>query len=165
MGEPTTSHSPRADKSARQAARAVVASYRQQELGRLLDHVRDGFVQLDAGEIDEFELDDLIHRFKRAAAKLWSFCGSSGGQWEQAANTLAFLRDRGEPTPDWWTEAAPVVSVTRFREKCRADIRPNSLTYPPRPACRTVSVRRRARHDNHRRTPTKPAPRGTHDSR
>lgn len=107
MGEPKASHSPRLDKSARQAARAVVASYHQQELGRLLDRVRDGFVQLDAGEIDEFDLDDLIHRYKRAAAKLWSFCGSSGGQWEQAASTLAVLRDRDEPAPDWWAEAAP----------------------------------------------------------
>lgn len=107
MGEPRTSHSPRADKSARQAARAVVAAYHQQELGRLLDHVREGFVRLDAGEIDEFELDDLIHRYKRAAAKLWSFCGSSGGQWEQAVNTLAFLRDMNEPAPDWWADAAP----------------------------------------------------------
>lgn len=105
--EPETSHRPRVDKRARQAARAVVASYHQQELGRLLDHVRDGFVRLDAGEIDEFDLDEVIHRYKRAAAKLWSFCGSSGGQWEQAANRLAFLRDSGEPSPDWWTEAAP----------------------------------------------------------
>ena len=58
MIEPGASHGPRAAKPARQAARAVVAAYHQQELGRLLDHVRDGFVQLDAGEIDEFELDD-----------------------------------------------------------------------------------------------------------
>lgn len=105
--EPEASHQPRAAKAARQAARAVVAAYHQQELGRLLDHLRDGFLRLDAGEIDEFELDDLIHRYKRAAAKLWSFCGSSGGQWEQAANRLAFLRDRNEPPPDWWSEAAP----------------------------------------------------------
>jgi hypothetical protein len=105
--EPEGSHRPRADKAARQAARVVVASYHQQELRRLLDHVRDGVFRLDAGEIDEFELDDLIHRYKRAAGRLWSFCGSSGGQWEQAANTLAFLRDRGEPGPDWWSEAAP----------------------------------------------------------
>lgn len=101
------SHSPHADKIARQAARAVVAAYHQQELRGLLDHVREGFLRLDAGEVNEFELDDLIHRYKRAAAKLWSFCGSSGAQWVQAANTLAFLRDRGEPTPDWWTNAAP----------------------------------------------------------
>ena len=107
VAEPETRVRPRADKAARQAARASVATYHQQELSRLLDHVRDGFVQFDAGDIDVFELDDLIHRYKRAAAKLWSFCGSSGGQWEQAANTLAFLRDSDEPTPDWWTEAAP----------------------------------------------------------
>lgn len=106
MVEPETSHSPNADKAARQAARAVVGAYHQQELGRLLGHVRDGFARLDAGEIDEFELDELIHRYKRAAGKLWSFCGSSGGQWVQAANSLAFLRDRGEPTRDWWAEAA-----------------------------------------------------------
>jgi hypothetical protein len=69
--------------------------------------VREGFVRLDVGEIDVFELDDLIHRYKRAATRLWSFCGSSGGQWEQAANTLAFLRDMNEPAPDWWADAAP----------------------------------------------------------
>jgi hypothetical protein len=85
----------------------VVASYHREELRKLLDHVRSGFGQLDAGEIDEFELDELIHRYKRAAAKLWSFCGSSGGQWQQAANTLEYLRDRDEPPRDWWTEAAP----------------------------------------------------------
>jgi hypothetical protein len=98
---------PLPDKAARQAARTVVAAYHKQELRKLLDHVREGFVRLDAGEIDEFELDELIHRYKRAAAKLWSFCGSSGGQWERAANTLAFLRDRDEPQRDWWAEAAP----------------------------------------------------------
>ena len=107
MVESDTSHSPRADKIARQAARVAVASFHQQELRGLLDRVREGFVQLDAGEIGEFELDDLIHRYKRAAAKLWSFCGSSGAQWVQAANTLAVLRDRGEPPPDWWMDAAP----------------------------------------------------------
>lgn len=107
MVESDASHSPGADKIARQAARAVVASFHQQELHGLLDHVREGFARLDAGEIDEFELDHLIHRYKRAAAKLWSFCGSSGAQWVQAANTLAFRRDRGEPTPDWWGDAAP----------------------------------------------------------
>ena len=33
----------------------------------------------DRGEIDEFDLDDLIHRYKRAAADLWKFCGQVGG--------------------------------------------------------------------------------------
>jgi hypothetical protein len=106
VGEQNPSQA-RPDKAERQAARAVVASYHQEELRKLLDHVRSGFDRLDAGEIDEFELDELIHRYKRAAAKLWSFCGSSGGQWQQAANTLKPLRERGEPAPDWWTASAP----------------------------------------------------------
>lgn len=95
------------DRAERRAARETVAAYHQEELRRLLEHVRNGFARLDAGEIDEFELDDLIHRYKRAAAKLWSFCGSSGGQWLQAARVLEFGRSRGEPAPDWWEAAAP----------------------------------------------------------
>ena len=93
------------DKAERRAARELVAAYHQEQLRALLEHVRAGFVQLDAGEIDEFELDDLIHRYKRSAAKLWSFCGSTGGQWLSAAHALQFRRDRGEE-PDWWEAGA-----------------------------------------------------------
>ena len=94
-----------AEKAQRRAAREVVASYHQEALGTLLEYVRDGFAKLDAGEVDEFELDELIHRYKRAATKLWSFCGASGGQWQRAANTLKYWRDCGESPPDWWAEA------------------------------------------------------------
>lgn len=94
------------EKAERRAAREQVMAYHREELRGLLEHIRDGFVRLDAGDIDEFELDDLIHRYKRAATRLWSFCGSSGGRWQQAASTLAGLRDRGEPPPDWWRQAA-----------------------------------------------------------
>lgn len=95
------------DRAERRAARQTVAAYHQEELRRLLEHVRDGFRRLDAAEIDEFELDDLIHRYKRAASKLWSFCGSSGNGWVRAARALEFSRARNEPGPDWWEEAAP----------------------------------------------------------
>ena len=71
----------------------------------MLERVRDGFAQLDSGEIDEFALDDLIHRYKRAAADMWKFCGSTGGQWLQAANTLTYLREQSEE-PDWWARSA-----------------------------------------------------------
>ena len=53
-----------------------------------------------------FELDDLVHRYKRASQKLWSFCTGSGGQVEMAARTLEWLRRENNP-PDWWEEAAP----------------------------------------------------------
>ena len=104
--EPSTSERAPADKAERRAAREVVGAYHRAELRRLLERVRDGFARLDAGEIDEFELDALIHQYQRAATRLWSFCGSSGGQWLQAAETLAYLRERDETPPDWWAEAA-----------------------------------------------------------
>lgn len=84
----------------------MIAAYHQRELRTLLEHVRVGITQLDAGEIDEFELDDVIHHYKRSAADLWKFCGSSGGQWQQAARTLTSLREHGEE-PDWWERGAP----------------------------------------------------------
>jgi hypothetical protein len=92
-------------KAARKAARERIATYHQQELRGLLEHVREGFARLDAGEIDEFELDDLIHRYKRSANELWKFCGSSGGRWEHAASALAYLRDQSDE-PDWWEQGA-----------------------------------------------------------
>jgi hypothetical protein len=81
-------------------------AYREEQLGALLERVREGFARLDAGEIDVFELDDLIHRYKRSAAELWRFCGLSGGQRERAARMLAFLREQGDE-PDWWEAGAP----------------------------------------------------------
>ena len=84
----------------------MIAAYHQAELRTLLEHVRTGFVQLDDGNIDEFELDDLIHRYKRSANELWKFCGSSGGQWLQAASALTYMREQGDE-PDWWEIGAP----------------------------------------------------------
>lgn len=93
------------ERSRRRAARQIVARYHEEQLTALLERVRDGFARLDAGEIDPFELDDLIHQYKRSACELWKFCGSSGSDWEQAAHTLAYLSERGEH-PDWWDAGA-----------------------------------------------------------
>ena len=62
---------------------------------------------MDAGEIDVFELDELIHRYKRSARELWKFCGQTGADWERAAGMLEFLGDQGEPLPDWWSAGEP----------------------------------------------------------
>ncbi len=95
-----------AERSRRRAARERIGAYHEQELRVLLQHVREGFARLDAGEIDAFELDDLIHHYKRAARELWKFCGSTGSDWERADRTLKFLRESGEE-PDWWQAGAP----------------------------------------------------------
>ena len=105
MAERGTESGP-AEKAKRRAARELIAAYHQEQLRTLLEHVRNGFARFDSAEIDEFQLDDLIHRYKRAASDLWKFCGSGGSQWLQAANTLTYLRERGEE-PDWWEQSAP----------------------------------------------------------
>ena len=95
------------EKARRRAAREMIGVYHGRQLRVLLEHVRDGFAQLDAGEIDAFELDELIHHYKRSTQKLWSFCGSSGSDWEQAALTLDWWREHGEPETDWWEAGRP----------------------------------------------------------
>lgn len=84
----------------------MIGAYHEKQLRALLEHVRDGFARLEAGEIDPFDLDDLIHHYKRSARELWKFCGSTGSQWERAARTLELLRDNGEE-PDWWQAGEP----------------------------------------------------------
>ena len=93
-------------KAERRAARAAVGAYHEAELARLLEHVREGLERYDAGEIDAFELDDLIHHYKRAMQKLWTFCIGGGAHVHSTARTLEWLRDQGE-LPAWWEQATP----------------------------------------------------------
>lgn len=93
---------PRSDGD-RDSARGLVARYHREQLGKLLEHVRGGFEQMDAGEIDEFELDALIHRYKLAESELWKFCNADRQQFRLAAE--AAVQDGAGP--DWWTRAEP----------------------------------------------------------
>ncbi len=89
-------------KAERRAARAAVGAYHEAELAGLIEHVREGLARYDTGEIDAFELDELIHHYKRATQKLWSFCTRGGA----TASTLDWMREEGE-LPDWWELARP----------------------------------------------------------
>jgi hypothetical protein len=93
-------------KAERRAARAAVGAYHETELGRLIEQVRKGLERYDAGEIDAFELDELIHHYKRATQKLWTFCTGGGAHVYSTARTLEWLRERDE-LPDWWAQATP----------------------------------------------------------
>ena len=70
----------RPSKAERQADVALVVSYHEARLADLLERVREGFDRYDAGELDAFELDELIHRYKRATRELWKFCGDVTGR-------------------------------------------------------------------------------------
>ena len=95
------------ERAQRRAARQVVAGYHEQQLLLLLERVRQGFARMDAGEIDAFELDELIHRYKRSAQKLWSFCELTGSQALRTARSLEYWRECGEDPPDWWAAGEP----------------------------------------------------------
>jgi hypothetical protein len=95
------------DRAERRAARELIGRYHEEQLGLLLEHVREGFARLDAGEIDAFDLDELIHRYKRSARELWKFCGQSGSGWLSAGRTLRYLEAQGEDLPDWWAAGEP----------------------------------------------------------
>lgn len=75
-------------KAKRRADQAMVFTYHQARLADLLEHVRDGFADYDGGRIDAFQLDDIIHHYKRAANELWKFCAVSGSQVEMVARVL-----------------------------------------------------------------------------
>jgi hypothetical protein len=94
-------------KQERRAARALVAGYHEARLAELLEHVADALDRYRAGELDAFEVDDVIHRYKRAARELWKFCwlGGTGSGVELVARTLERITAEGEQV-DWWQRGA-----------------------------------------------------------
>jgi hypothetical protein len=87
-------------KSERRAARSVVADYHHAQLGELVARVAEAVDRYRAGELDAFEVDQVLFQYSRAAKELWKFCNSL--QVEVAA---AMIRD--QPPRDWWERGAP----------------------------------------------------------
>jgi hypothetical protein len=98
-----------ASEKARRAAREMVGDYHERELGAGLERVGEGFARPDAGELDAFELDDLMHRYKRSARELWKSCSLGAS----AAWALEDARERGEQI-DWWA-AVPAFAPRPLR--------------------------------------------------
>ena len=90
-------------RAERQAARAQVAGYHEAELARLLAHVEAAITSMRRGEMDVFEVDDVVHHYERAKRELWKFCWL--GHPEAAARGIAVLAaDHREV--DWWSEGS-----------------------------------------------------------
>ena len=87
-----------------EAAIARVGRYHEQQLLLLVEHLREALGSLEAGEIDVFEFDALVHQYKQAANKLWQTCSVGGQQLRRVARTIA--ESEGEMA-DWWELAAP----------------------------------------------------------
>jgi hypothetical protein len=93
-------------KARRRADRALLASYHEAKLADLLERVRAGFAAYDAREIDAFQLDEVIHHYKRSAKELWKFCDLSGVNVQRAVRALEHRKAEGEE-PDWWEIGSP----------------------------------------------------------
>jgi len=66
----------------------------------------EGFARYDVGELDAFDLDELIRRDARSARELWKVCPGTGSQVEQTARMLEHLSAGGD-LPDWWAAGEP----------------------------------------------------------
>ncbi len=97
-----------ASSSERRVVRAIVASYHEAELAGLVEHVAKAIERYCAGELGPSEVDEVIHRYKKAARELWKFCfgGGSGSYAVIVAAVLEEMTAKGE-RHDWWEAAEP----------------------------------------------------------
>jgi hypothetical protein len=87
-------------KSERRAARSVVADYHHAQVGELVARVGEAVDRYRAGELDAFDVDQVLFQYSRAAKELWKFCNSF-----QVEDAAALIRD--QPPRDWWERGAP----------------------------------------------------------
>jgi len=87
-------------KSDRQAAREAVAAFHEAQLAGLVEHIGSAVDRFRSGQMDAFDVDQVLFQYARAAKELWKFCNL--GDPELVAG---LVRDR--PRVDWWEVGAP----------------------------------------------------------
>ena len=92
----------RRDRAQRRDDVELVTRYHEAQLSELLDHLRDGVRRYEEGELNAFELDDVVRQYTGAARELWKFCGDLSGSG--AASTARALRAMPADAEriDWW---------------------------------------------------------------
>lgn len=87
-------------RSERQIALRAVVEYHETQLASLVEHVGKALDRFRVGELDAFDMDQVMFQYSRAAKELWKFCNLA--DTELAASLIA-----DHPPADWWTQAAP----------------------------------------------------------
>jgi hypothetical protein len=64
----------RESKARRRVARTLVATYHEAELAGLVEHVAAAIERYRADELDVHDVDEVIHRYRKATQALWKFC-------------------------------------------------------------------------------------------
>lgn len=88
------------DKAQRRAARSVVADYHHAQLEELVARVGEAVDRHRAGELDAFDVDQVLFQYSRAAKELWKFCNYLPVE-------VAAARIREQVPHDWWERGAP----------------------------------------------------------
>ncbi|MFC7361312.1 hypothetical protein [Nocardioides astragali] len=86
-------------ESDRRQARGAVAGYHGARLAELVAPVADAIDRFRGGELDAFDVDEVLFQYSRAAKELWKFCNI--GDIELTAGQL----HDGAPI-DWWERGA-----------------------------------------------------------
>lgn len=80
--------------------REDVAAYHEAQLAGLVARVGEAIDRFRGGELDAFDVDQVLFQYSRAAKELWKFCNV--GSVEIAAYII-----RDEAPTDWWERGAP----------------------------------------------------------
>ncbi|WP_131104664.1 hypothetical protein [Ornithinimicrobium sufpigmenti] len=74
-------------RAERRAAREAVSAYHEAELAKLVERVGQGIDGFRSGQLDAFEVDQVLFQYSRAAKELWKFCNL--GSVELTASLIA----------------------------------------------------------------------------
>ncbi|GGK83746.1 hypothetical protein [Ornithinimicrobium pekingense] len=88
-------------KAEQRAAREAVAAYHEAELSKLVERVGEAIDGLRSGQMDAFEVDQVLFQYSRAAKQLWKYCNLG------PVDLTASLITRDEPPVDWWGRGEP----------------------------------------------------------
>lgn len=78
-----------------------MAKYHEIQMAALVERVGSAIDRFRGGQLDAFDVDQVLFQYSRAAKELWNFCNL--GDAELAANIL-----RERPVVDWWQRGAPM---------------------------------------------------------
>jgi hypothetical protein len=87
-------------KSERQVAREAVAAFHEAQLAGLVAHVGAAVDRFRSGQMDAFDVDQVLFHYARAARELWKFCNLGDPEF-----VARLIRDR--QLVDWWELGAP----------------------------------------------------------
>lgn len=79
---------------------AIAAGDRHRAIELLQQHVAESIDRFRCGELDAFDVDEVVFQYSRAAKELWKFCNI--GDVELTAGQL-----REGPPIDWWERGTP----------------------------------------------------------